>query len=59
MFQFDIFINDRFWRTLEYNFEPGLARIMEDIMAARYLGQLNDYLINGQMSVRIIPYTQK
>lgn len=55
MFLYDIYINDQFWRTLEYDYQVDLARIFNDINAARYLGQLNSYLINGKMAVRIVP----
>lgn len=50
MFLYDIYINDQFWRTLEYDYQVDLARIFNDINAARYLGQLNSYLINGKMA---------
>lgn len=56
--RYDVYINERFWKTLEYPVQPDLARIFNDINAARYLGELDPYLINGEMSVRIIPLDQ-
>lgn len=55
MFRYDIYINGQFWRTLEYAVEADLDLLFNDINAARYLGQLNDFLIDGHMSVRIVP----
>lgn len=52
---YDVYINDQFWRTLTYDYDPGLARLFNDINAARYLGELEPYLIDGQMKVRIVP----
>jgi len=55
MFRYDIYINDQFWRTLEYDYEADIARIFNDVNAARYLGELDGYLANGRMAVRIVP----
>lgn len=56
--RYDVYVNDRFWKTLEYDFQPNLARIFSDINAARYLGELDGYLINGRMGIRIVPLDQ-
>lgn len=52
--RYDVYINERFWKTLEYQVQPDLARIFNDINAARYLGELDRYLVDGRMSVRIV-----
>lgn len=53
---YDVYINDQFWKTLSFSEPQNMTALFAEIHAAREAGELTAFeQSDGQFGVRIVP----